>query len=226
MDAREAKIAQMKANQTRWMEERQRANDIAEVKEERAEGTRNRGGLGGGGSDEVLLNKLTERISTRLRVELKEDLRKSTSLTGKENIDLAASMENYLSGELMTHQCQICYELMCPPKHTPTLLFPCGHTFCKVRWLERSDSRSGSTAVYCLPTKLTAFRSLLATGLRNQVNRSRTWNGKVPLLQNGHHLVSCQPFPEGPDRTLRSAKRETGEGGGGKLGRSVPGGGS
>ena len=39
-------------------------------------------------------------------------------------------MEDYLHGELSTHQCKICFELMAPPGHTPTLLFPCGHTFC------------------------------------------------------------------------------------------------
>jgi hypothetical protein len=47
--------------------------------------------------------------------------------------DLAERMESYLEAELGTHTCKICFELMVSPVHTPVLLFPCGHTFCKVR---------------------------------------------------------------------------------------------
>jgi hypothetical protein len=36
----------------------------------------------------------------------------------------------YLAAELEQTTCPICYELMKAPKNTPTLLFPCGHTFC------------------------------------------------------------------------------------------------
>lgn len=36
----------------------------------------------------------------------------------------------YLASELESTTCPICYELMQAPQHTPTLLFPCGHTFC------------------------------------------------------------------------------------------------
>jgi hypothetical protein len=47
--------------------------------------------------------------------------------------DLSERMELYLEAELGTHTCKICFELMVSPVHTPVLLFPCGHTFCKVR---------------------------------------------------------------------------------------------
>jgi hypothetical protein len=50
-----------------------------------------------------------------------------------ERRDLAQRMEEFLSSELHTYVCQICYELMTPPERSPFMLFPCGHCFCKVR---------------------------------------------------------------------------------------------
>ena len=32
----------------------------------------------------------------------------------------------------MSNTCPICFELFLPPDNQPFILFPCGHTFCKV----------------------------------------------------------------------------------------------
>ena len=40
-------------------------------------------------------------------------------------------MEKTIAKELESNTCPICYELMVPPNYSPTMLFPCGHTFCK-----------------------------------------------------------------------------------------------
>lgn len=52
----------------------------------------------------------------------------------------------YLAAELEQTTCPICYELMKAPKNTPTLLFPCGHTFC-IECLTVSPSPDSSGSV-------------------------------------------------------------------------------
>ncbi|GMH97616.1 hypothetical protein TrST_g10672 [Triparma strigata] len=145
MSSRDAKIRALKANQQRWMSERQQANDIASIRtslsvpKEDDQNSQN-SLVNTALSDDTVLNKLTEKISTRLRQEIKDDL---YSLSKEDNASLAVSMENYLHGELQTHQCKICFELMMPPLYTPTLLFPCGHTFC-TSCVDKNASKSKS----------------------------------------------------------------------------------
>lgn len=43
----------------------------------------------------------------------------------------AQRAENSLMKELASHTCPICYNLMASSQHAPTLLFPCGHSFCE-----------------------------------------------------------------------------------------------
>lgn len=195
---RDAKVRQLKANQQRWMEERQRANDIVQLR---------RGGSGGGVglpcsdapknddcdgnnftsgqghkeslSDDLLLNKLTEKISSRLRDELMADMRKSSALTGKESADLAVSMENYLSGELRTHQCQICFELMTPPLHTPTLLFPCGHTFCVTCVRKNEEKGRGPEGAKCPYCRNVITSSAVNHSLKDLIERFADQKGKL-----------------------------------------------
>ncbi len=56
-------------------------------------------------------------------------------------------MEARLAKEIESHTCPICYELMVPPAHSPTLLFPCGHTFCS-ECLEKHQHQHGRCP-YC-----------------------------------------------------------------------------
>jgi hypothetical protein len=43
---------------------------------------------------------------------------------------VGAQVEALLERHIGTNTCPICYELMAGKVHQPTLLFPCGHTFC------------------------------------------------------------------------------------------------
>jgi len=90
----------------------------------------------------AVLCKLTEKITDRIRNEVRGELTlmmkpHQTNITSKSADDknimetLNTHLEKYLSSELDTHTCPICYELMMPPSKTPVLLFPCGHSFCK-----------------------------------------------------------------------------------------------
>lgn len=61
----------------------------------------------------------------------------------------AQQLESHLSSELEQTTCPICYELMQAPVNTPTLLFPCGHTFC-VQCLESHCKKNHRrTCPYC-----------------------------------------------------------------------------
>lgn len=42
-----------------------------------------------------------------------------------------AKFETTLAKEISQNECPICLQLLVPPHHTPYILFPCGHTFCK-----------------------------------------------------------------------------------------------
>jgi hypothetical protein len=155
MDAadRVAKIKAQRASQaSRWFDERQRHSELNELRqssEALVPSSLNRPNAGPAPAkysssssssdrlsdvDDNLLNKLTEKISDRLRSELAADMKKSqaSGSSCKDSSELNDKLENYLASELHTHTCQICFELMMPPVKSPTLLFPCGHTFCKV----------------------------------------------------------------------------------------------
>jgi hypothetical protein len=41
------------------------------------------------------------------------------------------NIEKAVASEVETNTCSICFELMLPKVHSPMLLFPCGHTFCR-----------------------------------------------------------------------------------------------
>jgi hypothetical protein len=85
---------------------------------------------GAGIPTDVFLNRITERLAQNIRSEVQRELQMSTQ---SDNVRDAISerMESFLQAELGTHVCKICFELMASPDHTPMLLFPCGHTFCK-----------------------------------------------------------------------------------------------
>jgi len=58
-------------------------------------------------------------------------------------------LEGFLAAELEQTTCPICFELMVAPVHAPTLIFPCGHTFC-VKCLESHIKANGRrTCPFC-----------------------------------------------------------------------------
>lgn len=54
------------------------------------------------------------------------------------------NIEKAVASEMETNTCSICFELMLPKIHSPILLFPCGHTFCKecIEHNQRSGKRN------------------------------------------------------------------------------------
>ncbi len=102
------------------------------------------GGGGGGASSvdravgrvapEELVDALTIRLAEKIRSELQlEDRAELSKVQAKVNQEKAQvnKLEGFLAKEIASHKCPICYELMVPPDHSPLLLFPCGHTFCR-----------------------------------------------------------------------------------------------
>lgn len=79
---------------------------------------------------DLFLSKLTDKLTVHIREEIQKELANSIS-SNEVRDSVSSKMDSYLSAELSTHTCKICFELMTSPNHTPVLLFPCGHTFCK-----------------------------------------------------------------------------------------------
>lgn len=75
-------------------------------------------------SQQSLLTEITLKLSEKLQSELSQSKEKKLKKNDYQ-------MEKTISKEIETNTCPICYDLMVPPKNSPILLFPCGHTFCK-----------------------------------------------------------------------------------------------
>ena len=85
--------------------------------------------LTGDTSEELLVQKLTEKMAGRIREEIHREMK--GSLHNSDIRDAVADkMDSFLNAELHTHTCKLCSQLMVGPNNTPMILFPCGHTFC------------------------------------------------------------------------------------------------
>ena len=78
-----------------------------------------------------VLDRITERITERVRGDLQAEIREQARRAfASEAAAGDARLEGALAAEVSRQQCPVCLELMAPPERTPTLLVPCGHTFC------------------------------------------------------------------------------------------------
>lgn len=131
---REKKRQSLENKKKRWMQDREQTLDKTKRDEIRSPPL-NTVSKGGRDSrirqeiplDESLLSQLTERITQEIKKEINigigsNDLREV----------MTEKMDKYLESELHSHMCKICSCLMVSPSNTPMLLFPCGHTFCRV----------------------------------------------------------------------------------------------
>ncbi|XP_077978926.1 uncharacterized protein LOC144434348 [Glandiceps talaboti] len=71
--------------------------------------------------DPEMFNKLADQIANRVKAEIEQEQYIRPRRTNYNEDDDAIS----------SHKCSKCKQLMIPPDHTPTLLIPCGHTFCE-----------------------------------------------------------------------------------------------
>lgn len=101
---------------------------------------------------EMFLDKLTEKISLQIRDHVKKEMQ-DTLQSRDVRESVVQRMESFLQAELNTHTCKICFELMTSPMHTPMLIFPCGHTFCKTcmeshMGIQKSSGSSNNSSSY------------------------------------------------------------------------------
>lgn len=122
-------------------------------------------------NNDLFLNRLTEKLTKHIRNELNNQFMNEGTTTPTSVINdshnhgthsnisngnksgnsirdlMSQHMDLFLESELSTHTCKICFELMIPPIHTPILLFPCGHTFCKC-CMDKHISSSSSSSLH------------------------------------------------------------------------------
>lgn len=139
-------------------------------------------------NNDLFLNRLTEKLTKHIRNELNNQFMNEGTTTptsvindshnisnGKKSGNsirdlMSQHMDLFLESELSTHTCKICFELMIPPIHTPILLFPCGHTFCKC----------------CMDKHISSSSSSSSSLHENNNNNSRQQQG-VNYSSNHHH---------------------------------------
>ena len=162
----QAKVQRLRSQQDQWMRERASAHERERAAEDlRREAVGGGGASGSGRADawgageagsggdqaqirpEELMDTITARITERLREEFKLEAQREGGESQLSQGGGGARLEARLAKEIESHTCPICYELMVPPAHSPTLLFPCGHTFCS-ECLEKHQNQHGRCP-YC-----------------------------------------------------------------------------
>eukprot|EP00743_Colponemidia_sp_Colp-15_P007347 GILK01007932.1.p1 GENE.GILK01007932.1~~GILK01007932.1.p1 ORF type:complete len:342 (-),score=64.95 GILK01007932.1:55-1056(-) len=130
------KATQLKAQQQRWLRDRQQTLEreaLQQQIQEQRQGVvmQSQPSVPGNMRDaEEMVNRLTERIAERMKVELREELVRENKMVDTRQENLDAQVSKLLTNELESHTCPVCLEIMMPPDYSPIMLFPCGHTFC------------------------------------------------------------------------------------------------
>jgi len=87
-------------------------------------------GNGAPSKDSQMLDQLAMRMAEKLRLKYEGEIKNKGPGDGKGGASAEENAES-LAGEVMSNTCPICFELFLPPEHSPILIIPCGHTFCK-----------------------------------------------------------------------------------------------
>ena len=88
--------------------------------------------------------QLLDRVTTKITERLQNEMRLQNARAMQDGA-VGDHVERLLERHLEAHTCGICFELMSGKERRPTLLFPCGHTFCASclsRLLSQSDRRN------------------------------------------------------------------------------------
>lgn len=191
------------ARQRHWMQQRQAELDRKQAEQSlgRAGGAAAAGGGSGGGGgnsgsgtsgggnggldNAAVLDRIAEQITERLQVEVRRENAK--------HAQDGAQVESLLEQHISSHTCPICYELMAGKENQPTLLFPCGHTFCASCLRTHLEKLDRKTCPYCRETVTSQAPNIsLAQVIDGFVERQQVVaRGEVfPEL-----LVAAQPRP-------------------------------
>ncbi|KAJ1472414.1 hypothetical protein T484DRAFT_3431940 [Baffinella frigidus] len=146
-----AKVAALRAKRDAWMSQRSAAMERENMRSEDGGLVALGGGAGDGGAvnDDLVLDRITEQITSRLREELRIEVQREEQVASRQRAKEGEEIGGYLASELESTTCPICYELMQAPQHTPTLLFPCGHTFCIECVTAHIKANHRHTCPYC-----------------------------------------------------------------------------
>ena len=151
-----ASRSELQERQRRWMQQRQAEMDRSQAQESLSAAGGGGGGIEGVGSvsaagsaaitanNSAVLDRLTEQITERLTVEVR---RENARLM--QDGAVGAQVESLLEKHIGTNTCPICFELMSGKVHQPTLLFPCGHTFCATCLRMHLEKLNRKTCPYC-----------------------------------------------------------------------------
>lgn len=123
----------LRGKQQRWLKERRADLDRKDA--------RLAVGASDGDLDARMLDKLTERITERLQLEVRRE-----TAQAMQKGDVGGQVERFLENHLATNTCPICFELMTGKQQAPMLLFPCGHTFCACCLNKHLSHRAAGTS--------------------------------------------------------------------------------
>lgn len=137
-------------------------------------------------------NEKNSKFLTEITLKISEKLQKELSLQKNPEKNVNMKIEKTISKEIETNTCPVCYELMVPPKNSPILLFPCGHTFCKMCVY---TNHSKQTIQKCPCCRAQVKSSALNISLQNL----------ICVFTNNKHLIDKY------DNNIQEEKKEIGE---------------
>ena len=135
-----SKREMIEAKKAQWMRQRNEAQNTSSARTSSS-------GLLSAPQSSTVDTRATDQLSNQIAALVQKEVRQNLGAADMKD-SLLEKMDDYLSAELHTHTCKICYELMAGALHTPLLLFPCGHTFCKT-CIDRCRSKTNWVCPYC-----------------------------------------------------------------------------
>jgi hypothetical protein len=173
----------LEERQQRWMLERRAEQERRAAQAE----------VGAGSSAERVLERITERIAERLQVELRQE-----NAQLMQQGEVGVQVEQFLEKHIGTNTCPICYELMATKEHQPTLLFPCGHTFCASCLAKHTGQLRKQTCPFC--------RERIASQAPN-IGLQQVIEGYVERQQRFQRGETLREVVQGQDAAAAAARR-------------------
>ncbi|CAH1788166.1 unnamed protein product [Owenia fusiformis] len=82
---------------------------------------------------DALADQIAQRVKAELNVKDTHKNKSDYHATGNSKVHQSSSQgrDSHSDHQLQSHICQICSRTMIPPTHSPMMIIPCGHTYCK-----------------------------------------------------------------------------------------------